>query len=88
MLKAANNNALPRRGVGLKRPSAPTIETEPNTLPPQQALWRRIWKHPMLMHYHRLDDIMESYREHKRILDAIHNGQKEEAIQALENNIQ
>ena len=54
MLKAANNNALPRRGFGLKRPSAPTVEVEPGTLPPQQALWRRIWKHPMLMHYHRL----------------------------------
>lgn len=51
------------------------------------ALWQPIMMR-MLMHYNRLDDIMESYREHKRILDAIHNGQKEEAIQALENNIQ
>ena len=40
------------------------------------------------MHYNRLDDIMESYREHKRILDAIHSGQKAEAIHALEANIQ
>ena len=51
------------------------------------ALWQPIMMR-MLMHYNRLDDIMESYREHKRILDAIHSGQKEEAIHALEANIQ
>lgn len=51
------------------------------------ALWQPIMMR-MLMHYNRLDDIMESYREHKRILDAIHSGQKEEAIRALEANIQ
>lgn len=51
------------------------------------ALWQPIMMR-MLMHYNRLDDIMESYREHKRILDAIHSGQKAEAIRALEANIQ
>ncbi len=51
------------------------------------TLWQPIMMR-MLMHYNRLDDIMESYREHKRILDAIHSGQKDEALQALENNIQ
>lgn len=51
------------------------------------TLWQPIMMR-MLMHYNRLDDIMESYREHKRILDAIHSGQKAEAIRALEANIQ
>ena len=51
------------------------------------TLWQPIMMR-MLMHYNRLDDIMESYREHKRILDAIHKGQKAEALRALEANIQ
>lgn len=51
------------------------------------TLWQPIMMR-MLMHYNRLDDIMESYREHKRILDAIHSGQKAEAIRDLEANIQ
>ena len=51
------------------------------------TLWQPIMMR-MLMHYNRLDDIMESYHEHKRILDAIHSRQKDKAIQALENNIQ
>ena len=42
----------------------------------------------MMMHYNRLDDIMDSYREHKRILDAIQAGDKTAALDALETNIQ
>ena len=51
------------------------------------ALWQPIMMR-MLMHYNRLDDIMESYREHKRILDAIRAGNKWDAIKALDCNIQ
>lgn len=51
------------------------------------ALWQPIAMR-MMMHYNRLDDIMESYCEHKRILDAIRRGDKAEAIYALECNIQ
>lgn len=51
------------------------------------ALWQPIAMR-MMMHYNRLEDIMESYREHKRILDAIRAGNKQGAIKALENNIQ
>ena len=51
------------------------------------ALWQPIAMR-MMMHYNRLDDIMDSYREHKRILDAIRRGDKAEAIYALECNIQ
>lgn len=42
----------------------------------------------MLMHYSRLDDLMESYQEHKRILDAIRERDRAAAIKALEANIQ
>lgn len=42
----------------------------------------------MLMHYNRLDDLMESYREHERIVNAIRNRDKVAAIRALEVNIQ
>ena len=51
------------------------------------ALWQPIMMR-MLMHYNRLDDIMESYGEHKRILDAIRAGNKWDAIKALDCNIQ
>ena len=51
------------------------------------ALWQPIMMR-MLMRYHRHDDLMESYREHQRILDAIHKGDKSQALQALEDNIQ
>lgn len=43
----------------------------------------------MLMYYERLgDDLMKSYEEHKRILDAIKAGDKKAALKALEANIQ
>lgn len=42
----------------------------------------------MLIHYERLGDLMESYREHKAILDAIKKGNKKAALEALEKNIQ
>jgi DNA-binding GntR family transcriptional regulator len=51
------------------------------------ALWEPIMMR-MLMHYNRLDDLMESFQEHKNILDAIRESNKSAALQALENNIQ
>ncbi len=42
----------------------------------------------MLMRYQRHGDLMESYYEHKRIVDAIRVGDKAEAIAALEANLQ
>ena len=51
------------------------------------ALWQPIAMR-MMMQYNRLDDIMDSYREHKRILDAISAGDKAAALRALETNIQ
>lgn len=51
----------------------------------------RLW-HPivlrMMIDYHRHGDLMESYYEHKRILDAIRVGDKEAALAALRDNIQ
>ncbi len=51
------------------------------------ALWQPIAMR-MMMHYNRLDDIMDSYREHKCILDAIRAGDRAAAVRALETNIQ
>lgn len=51
------------------------------------ALWQPIAMR-MMMQYTRHDDIMESYREHKRILQAIRAGDKRGALQALQDNIQ
>lgn len=42
----------------------------------------------MLMQYNRFNNLMDSYEEHKRILDAIRSGDKQAALQALEANIQ
>ncbi|MEM7735167.1 MAG: GntR family transcriptional regulator [Deinococcota bacterium] len=42
----------------------------------------------MLIHYDRLGDLMESYHEHKAILDAIKAKDKEEALDTLARNIQ
>lgn len=42
----------------------------------------------MMMHYTRLGDLMESYQEHKRIVDAIRSGDKSAAVAALQTNIQ
>ena len=42
----------------------------------------------MLIHYERLGDLMESYREHKAIVDAVRAGDKRAALRALETNIQ
>jgi DNA-binding GntR family transcriptional regulator len=42
----------------------------------------------MLMQYNRFDDLMDSYREHKRIVEAIRAGDKAEAMAALKANIQ
>lgn len=42
----------------------------------------------MLMHYDRLSNLMDSYWEHKSILDAIVEGDKAKAIKALRDNIQ
>ncbi len=51
------------------------------------TLWQPIAMR-IMMHYNRLDDIMESYREHERILDAIRQGDRVAALKALETNIQ
>ena len=51
------------------------------------TLWQPIAMR-MMMQYNRLDDLMESYREHKRILDAIRSGDQTAAIEALSTNIQ
>ena len=51
------------------------------------ALWQPIAMR-MMMHYNRLDDIMDSYREHARILDAIRAGDRAAAVDALTANIQ
>ncbi|MEM7343344.1 MAG: GntR family transcriptional regulator, partial [Chloroflexota bacterium] len=52
------------------------------------TLWQPIALR-MLMQYDRFgDDLMASYHEHKRILDAIRSNDKVEALAALEANIQ
>lgn len=51
------------------------------------TLWQPIAMR-MMMQYNRLDDIMDSYREHKRILDAIRARDRNAAIDALSINIQ
>lgn len=52
------------------------------------TLWHPIMLR-MLMSYDRFgDDLMESYSEHKNILDAIKKGDKKAALKALEANIQ
>lgn len=51
------------------------------------ALWQPIALR-MLMQYTRFDDLMDSYREHKSILDAIRRGDKAASLAALEMNIQ
>ncbi len=51
------------------------------------ALWQPIAMR-MMMHYNRLVDIMDSYREHERILDAIRAGDRSAAVSALTANIQ
>lgn len=51
------------------------------------TLWQPIVLR-MLIHYERLGDLMESYHEHKRILDAIRDGDRDEALAALAANIQ
>ncbi|MEM7539770.1 MAG: GntR family transcriptional regulator [Chloroflexota bacterium] len=51
------------------------------------ALWQPIALR-MLMQYTRFDDLMDSYHEHKGILDAIRSGDKAASLAALEANIQ
>lgn len=51
------------------------------------TLWQPIAMR-MMMQYNRLDDIMDSYREHKLILDAIRARDRKAAIEALSTNIQ
>lgn len=51
------------------------------------ALWQPIALR-MLMQYTRFDDLMDSYREHRTLLDAIRSGDKAAALAALEANIQ
>lgn len=51
------------------------------------SLWHPIVVR-MMLHYTRHEDMMESYREHERILEAIHKGDVEGAVEALLANIQ
>ena len=51
------------------------------------ALWQPIALR-MLMQYNRFDDLMDSYREHRTLLDAIRSRDKEASLAALEANIQ
>ena len=51
------------------------------------AIWQPV-AFRMLMHYTRLGDLMESYYEHKRILDAIRERDLDAALEALKANIQ
>ena len=50
------------------------------------SIWRPMALR-MLIQYNRLGDLIESYHEHKRILDAIKAGDKKEAIAAIKANI-
>lgn len=60
------------------------IQFHPN--PDLFILWQPIMLR-MLIQYTRLGDLMESYREHLRIVDAIRNKDKEAAKNALAANI-
>lgn len=51
------------------------------------ALWQPVALR-MLMQYNRFDNLMESYDEHRGILDAIRAGDKAAALSALAANIQ
>lgn len=51
------------------------------------TLWQPIALR-MLMQYNRFENLMDSYAEHRRILDAIRSGEKEAALEALAVNIQ
>ncbi len=51
------------------------------------ALWQPVVMR-MMMRYTRFADLMDSWREHRRILDAIRSGRREEALRALADNIQ
>ena len=51
------------------------------------ALWQPVALR-MLMQYNRFDNLMDSYDEHKAILEAIRSGDKEAALTALAANIQ
>lgn len=51
------------------------------------VLWQPIALR-MLMQYTRFDDLMDSYWEHKTLLDAIRSGDKAASLAALEANIQ
>ena len=50
------------------------------------ALWQPIMMR-MSMQYGRFNDLMDSYREHNRILEAIRGGDKAAALEALMSNI-
>ena len=50
-------------------------------------LWQTIVLR-MMIDYHRHGDLMDSYHEHKRILDAIRAGDRQAALAALRANIQ
>ena len=51
------------------------------------AIWEPIMIR-MLMHYDRHPNLMDSYHEHKAIVDAIQDGDKDAAMSALQSNIQ
>jgi len=51
------------------------------------AIWLPIVSR-MMLHYSRHRDLMESHREHAAIVDAIRNGDRKAAIEALSKNVQ
>lgn len=51
------------------------------------TLWQPIMLR-MLMQYNRFSNLMDSYHEHERILEAIRRGDKTGALEALEANLQ
>lgn len=55
--------------------------------PEVEAIWEPIMIR-MLMHYGRHTNLMDSYHEHKAIVDAIRDGDKKAAVNALQANIQ
>jgi len=60
------------------------LECHPN--PEILTLWQPV-VHRMMLHYTRLGDLMESYREHKEILEAIRRKDKKAAMARLAENI-
>jgi DNA-binding GntR family transcriptional regulator len=51
------------------------------------AIWSTTMSR-MMMRYTRFTDLMNSYEEHRRIVEGIRQKQKQKTLQALQENIQ